>query len=240
MLKLPVKLKLILLLIWVTNGFSTIQPRQSKCQGIGTITIRRPVYLVTNQLLHSTTVLYSVTQPTRPELNRSPASFTFSLPVGYNFSVNISTRLCGICLIIIFSFSHKGPPEPVFNCTVSNHSTDAVLIVCQPGFHGGLPQNFSIDFYEDANSSSTAGGAGDRSSRLILHQLFSEPVFLLSSLKTNMRYKAFIGSFNAKGKSDDVVVEISTMKEPERQLEVKPGKSSTGSKHTFFFLNSFL
>ena len=126
-------------------------------------------------------------------------------------------------------FSQIGPPEPVFNCTVSNHSTDAVLIACQPGFHGGLPQNFSIDFYEDANSSS----AGDRSSRLILHQLFSEPVFLLSSLKTNMRYKAFIGSFNAKGKSDDVLVEISTMKEPERQLEVKPGKSSTGSNYFF-------
>lgn len=43
-----------------------------------------------------------------------------------------------------------------------------------------------------------------------------------------MRYKATIASVNAKGKSDDVVVEISTQKEPERQLEVKPGKS-TGS-----------
>lgn len=106
----------------------------------------------------------------------------------------------------------------MFNCTVSNHSSDAILIACQAGFHGGLPQNFSLHFYEESNSSG----------RLVVHQIFAEPIFLLSSLKTNMRYKASIASVNAKGKSEDVVVEISTLKEPERQLEVKPGKS-TGS-----------
>lgn len=108
----------------------------------------------------------------------------------------------------------------MFNCTLSNHSSDAILIACQPGFHGGLPQNFSLDFYEDGNS---PGGG-----RLVLHQLFSEPIFLLASLKTNMRYKASIVSINAKGRSEEVIVEISTVKEPERQLEVKPGKLPQG------------
>lgn len=112
----------------------------------------------------------------------------------------------------VFHILTAGPPEPVFNCTVSNHSSDAFLIACQPGFHGGLPQNFSLHFFEESNSSG----------RLVIHQIFAEPIFLLSSLKTNMRYKATIASVNAKGKSDDVVVEISTQKEPERQLEVKP------------------
>ncbi|XP_057370740.1 nephrin-like [Daphnia carinata] len=116
----------------------------------------------------------------------------------------------------VFHILTAGPPEPVFNCTVSNHSSDAILIACQAGFHGGLPQNFSLHFYEESNSSG----------RLVLHQVFAEPLFLLSSLKTNMRYKASIASINAKGKSEDVIVEISTLKEPERQLEVKPGKSS--------------
>ena len=37
------------------------------------------------------------------------------------------------------------------------------------------------------------------------------------------RYKAVITSVNAKGKSEDVILDISTQKEPERQLEVKPG-----------------
>ncbi|XP_046643483.1 nephrin-like isoform X2 [Daphnia pulicaria] len=112
----------------------------------------------------------------------------------------------------VFHILTAGPPEPVFNCTVSNHSSDAFLIACQPGFHGGLPQNFSLHFFEESNSSG----------RLVIHQIFAEPIFLLSSLKTNMRYKASIASINAKGKSDDVIVEISTQKEPERQLEVKP------------------
>ena len=108
--------------------------------------------------------------------------------------------------------TYAGPPESVFNCTTSNQSTDAILIACQSGFHGGLPQNFSLQFYED------------NSSRLILQQIFTDPIFLLSGLKTNMRYKAAIASVNAKGKSEDVVLDISTQKEPERQLEVKPGK----------------
>lgn len=119
----------------------------------------------------------------------------------------------------------SGPPEPVFNCTVSNHSSDAFLIACQPGFHGGLPQNFSLHFFEESNSSG----------RLVIHQVFAEPIFLLSSLKTNMRYKASIASINAKGKSDDVIVEISTQKEPERQLEVKPGKSTGPITFSYYF-----
>ena len=126
-----------------------------------------------------------------------------------------------------------GPPEPVFNCTLSNHSSDAILIACQPGFHGGLPQNFSLDFYE-VDSHSAGGGGG----RLVLQQLFSEPSFLLASLKTNSRYKASIASINAKGRSDEVVVDISTVKEPERQLEVKPGKSGAPGSRDMFFLSS--
>ncbi|KZS21588.1 Sidestep protein [Daphnia magna] len=90
----------------------------------------------------------------------------------------------------VFHILTAGPPEPVFNCTVSNHSSDAFLIACQPGFHGGLPQNFSLHFFEESNSSG----------RLVIHQIFAEPIFLLSSLKTNMRYKATIASVNAKGK----------------------------------------
>jgi hypothetical protein len=132
--------------------------------------------------------------------------------------------------LVEFPCCSSGPPEPVFNCTVSNHSSDAFLIACQPGFHGGLPQNFSLHFFEESNSSG----------RLVIHQIFAEPIFLLSSLKTNMRYKASIASINAKGKSDDVIVEISTQKEPERQLEVKPGKSTGPITFSYFFLPSHI
>jgi hypothetical protein len=55
-----------------------------------------------------------------------------------------------------------------------------------------------------------------------------------------MRYKASIASINAKGKSDDVIVEISTQKEPERQLEVKPGKSTGPITFSYFFLPSLI
>lgn len=132
--------------------------------------------------------------------------------------------------LVEFPCYSSGPPEPVFNCTVSNHSSDAFLIACQPGFHGGLPQNFSLHFFEESNSSG----------RLVIHQIFAEPIFLLSSLKTNMRYKASIASINAKGKSDDVIVEISTQKEPERQLEVKPGKSTGPITFSYFFLSPLI
>lgn len=139
---------------------------------------------------------------------------------------NVHTQRVMNFRLVEFPCCSSGPPEPVFNCTVSNHSSDAFLIACQPGFHGGLPQNFSLHFFEESNSSG----------RLVIHQIFAEPIFLLSSLKTNMRYKASIASINAKGKSDDVIVEISTQKEPERQLEVKPGKSTGSITFSYFFL----
>ena len=137
-------------------------------------------------------------------------------------SVGAQTEPC------VFHILTAGPPEPVFNCTVSNHSNDGVMIACQAGFHGGLPQNFSLLFYDESSS--------PPQQPLVHKTALNEPVFVVRHLKSNARYKATLSSTNAKGKSDDVVVDVSTHKEPERQLEVKPGKFSSASPPLFYLL----
>lgn len=45
-----------------------------------------------------------------------------------------------------------GKPQPVGNCTLSNLTSGAAEVSCEPGFDGGLPQHFLLEVYSDSES----------------------------------------------------------------------------------------
>ena len=53
-----------------------------------------------------------------------------------------------IIIIIIMLKIHKGRPFSLQNCSISNQSSDAILVECMEGFDGGLPQTFHLELIE--------------------------------------------------------------------------------------------
>lgn len=51
-----------------------------------------------------------------------------------------------ILLTVIYLLS--GRPFPMQNCSLSNQSTDSLQVECEPGFDGGLPQQFLLELVE--------------------------------------------------------------------------------------------
>lgn len=47
-------------------------------------------------------------------------------------------------LLLLFS----GRPFALQNCSVSNQSSDSLQVECEPGFDGGLPQQFLLELVE--------------------------------------------------------------------------------------------
>ena len=56
----------------------------------------------------------------------------------------------------IFHLIPAGRPDPVQNCTVVNQTYSTLLVVCQRGFDGGLPQDFTMEV-KDAKTSFVVG-----------------------------------------------------------------------------------
>ena len=56
----------------------------------------------------------------------------------------------------IFHLIPAGRPDPVLNCTVVNQTYSTLLVVCQRGFDGGLPQDFTMEV-KDAKTSFVVG-----------------------------------------------------------------------------------
>lgn len=61
---------------------------------------------------------------------------------------------CLVFLLNKFSFHtfqitySTGRPFALQNCSVSNQSSDSLQVECEPGFDGGLPQQFLLELVE--------------------------------------------------------------------------------------------
>ena len=112
--------------------------------------------------------------------------------------------------LIIFSFSFQGRPEPVSNCSQTNHSADAIHISCTPGYDGGLSQIFTLELYainqEEKLEMSPSRNVTSLSPKFVVRHLNSASVF-----------EARVYSSNKKGRSlggEAVVLRVSTLKRP--------------------------
>ena len=52
-------------------------------------------------------------------------------------------------MVVVNIVTIIGSPEPPLNCNVSIGKTQSLDIVCEPGFDGGLPQEFTIIVIND-------------------------------------------------------------------------------------------
>ena len=84
-----------------------------------------------------------------------------------------------------------GKPEAVQNCTVTNESTDAFQVTCQPGFNGGLPQHFTLTVYKVSSENAELNLSANLSSAL--------PTFTVSGLDPGSKYVGELVGHNVKG-----------------------------------------
>ncbi|RWS10235.1 nephrin-like protein, partial [Dinothrombium tinctorium] len=99
-----------------------------------------------------------------------------------------------------FTILPTGPPDSLEQCTISNKSFEAIRIECTPGYNGGLPQTFHLQLYESNVKKAIVSYSQER-----------EAAFVLSNLEPNRTYFIHIFSSNAKGRSDALVLPLSTL-----------------------------
>ncbi|RWS30953.1 sidestep protein-like protein, partial [Leptotrombidium deliense] len=105
-----------------------------------------------------------------------------------------------------FHIIPAGPPTPVKNCVVSNHSMTSMILECVAGDSGGLRQTFNVEVYAKS------------SGKLLLNLTETQrPVFTLTNLPLGTTFNLNVYSVNSKGKSASTSIIGATLGEPERQ-----------------------
>lgn len=127
--------------------------------------------------------------------------------------------------LLIVSHLIADKPDPLFNCSVSHQSSESLQIACNEGFSGGLPQNFLLEIFE--SSSSANGGDDDGPVEPLTNQTAMKPVFIVRGLHADTSYIAHVTAVNAKGRSEPLLVRIVTLRPPETQKNIGPGKSES-------------
>lgn len=100
----------------------------------------------------------------------------------------------------------------VHNCTTSNTSTNSFSVRCAEGFNGGLPQSFLLEVRES------------NSQELRANLTSLVPRFSVTHLESGALYQACIYAFNEKGRSEAMVVQAGTLRQPEKQLTSESGE----------------
>ncbi|XP_015911247.1 kin of IRRE-like protein 3 [Parasteatoda tepidariorum] len=101
-----------------------------------------------------------------------------------------------------------GPPDPVRNCVVANRSRTWLLIDCEAGYNGGLPQKFHLDVY---NSEEDALETNITTSDL--------PLFLVTKLPPGTPFVLIISASNEKGRSNTVALLANTLSFKDSEAE---------------------
>ncbi|CAH1393936.1 unnamed protein product [Nezara viridula] len=88
----------------------------------------------------------------------------------------------------LFQVVAAGKPYPVRNCTIGNETSNSLVVTCQAGSDGGLPQYFFLEVY-----------VGEfKRINLTASEL---PYFQISELQPEISYTFLIYSVNSKGRS---------------------------------------
>lgn len=109
----------------------------------------------------------------------------------------------------VFHIIAAGKPDPPFNCTILNQTTESLEVECTEGFDGGQPQYFLLEVY-------------DEQTELLQANVSSKfPVFTAHNLEPGRILKMIVYAANAKGRSDPVLLEGFTLKVAEKQTGMK-------------------
>ncbi|KAL3285867.1 hypothetical protein HHI36_000386 [Cryptolaemus montrouzieri] len=108
----------------------------------------------------------------------------------------------------IFHIITAGRPDPPYNCSIINQTSESVEIECTEGFDGGQPQYFILEIYE-------------LQGELLLANVSAySPTFSVGGLEAGKELKIAVYAANSKGLSDPTMLEGYTLKVAEKQTDV--------------------
>lgn len=104
----------------------------------------------------------------------------------------------------VFTILPAGKPDAVTNCSVDNRTGSAVLISCQPGYDGGVAQQFVLEILP-----SPAFPSMDVQNRI---ESLHYPQFKIENLPSGSEFRVNVYARNEKGISDKTEVRFWTMR----------------------------
>ncbi|KAF5301892.1 hypothetical protein FQA39_LY10547 [Lamprigera yunnana] len=113
----------------------------------------------------------------------------------------------------VFHILAASKPDPPFNCSIVNQSSDSLDVQCIEGFDGGQPQYFLLEVYDHQTG--------------ILQTNMSTKfaVFNVSGLDSGRNLKMLVYAVNSKGRSESVLLDGYTLKLAEKQTVLSLGTS---------------
>lgn len=99
----------------------------------------------------------------------------------------------------------SGRPDPPENCTIQNQTADALLVDCDAGFDGGLPQQLVMEVYDSQSRVLVSNVTGHRG------------LFLASGLPSGLGFDIAVFAVNSKGPSDVTHLSAHTLKSAARR-----------------------
>ncbi|XP_022230550.2 uncharacterized protein LOC111079610 isoform X6 [Drosophila obscura] len=108
----------------------------------------------------------------------------------------------------VYTIVPAGEPDPLINCTVLNQTSTGFQIECIEGFDGGLQQDFIMEVYVNGTTRNPKFSKSNR------------PYFEVSGLVPGMGYNVFLIAHNSKGRSNATILQVYTLKDPEKQTDL--------------------
>jgi hypothetical protein len=105
----------------------------------------------------------------------------------------------------IFHVIAAGKPDPPFNCTIMNQTSESLDVECAEGFDGGQPQFFLLEVYDQQTDTLQANVSA------------KFPLFTVSGLDPGKILKMVVYAANSKGRSETVLLEGLMLKVAEKQ-----------------------
>lgn len=96
------------------------------------------------------------------------------------------------------------------NCTASNQTGHGLLVDCDPGFDGGLPQHFTLEVYDALTQ------------ELLANLSAATPVFAVGGLRPGLALELTVVAHNAKGRSDVITLSSATLTPDDRKIDGLP------------------
>ncbi|XP_023316784.1 nephrin isoform X1 [Trichogramma pretiosum] len=106
----------------------------------------------------------------------------------------------------IFHIIAAGKPEPPYNCTLTNQTTQSLSVECTAGFDGGQTQHFQLEVFDQLTGQLRANVSSRDSATFHVHELEPGRVLRMS-----------VYAVNAKGRSEPTLLEGFTLKVAEKQ-----------------------
>ncbi|XP_037944821.1 uncharacterized protein LOC119677515 isoform X2 [Teleopsis dalmanni] len=107
----------------------------------------------------------------------------------------------------VYTITPAGEPDPLVNCTLLNQTSTGFQIECIEGFDGGLMQDFIMEVYVNGTT---------RHPKIYKSKT---PYFEVRGLVPGVGYNVFLIAHNSKGRSNATILQVYTLKDPEKQTD---------------------